>query len=110
MADSLKILGQLKPAANALEVFYTVPAGVQTSVVSFFVCNVSGGSSSFSIALSRGGAAIQDAHYIHFTDSLSSNTTFPVASPIMLSATDIIRVKSNDGNCSFTATGIEVPG
>lgn len=109
MADRLGILGQKKPGAGVLENLYTVPTGSSASVTSLFVCNVSGGSSSFSIAISRAGAAIADEQYIHFTDSLASNTTFPVAAPIMLSATDVIRVKSNDGNCTFTATGIEVP-
>lgn len=108
MADTLKILGQKQPAANALDVLYTVPAGVQTTITSLFVCNVSGGSSSFSIELAPAGAATATAQFIHFADTLSANTTFPVAAPIMLFAGDVVRVKSNDGNSVFTATGLEV--
>lgn len=110
MADALKILGQAKPAANALEVLYTVPVGAQCTVTSLFVCNVSGGSSSFTIEVARGGADSAPSQAIHFADTLAANSTFPVAAPIMLASTDVLRVKSNDGNCSFTATGLEMTG
>jgi len=110
MADALKILGQARPAAGALEVLYTVPLGAQCTVTSLFVCNTSGGSTAFTVEVARGGAESSLLQAIHYADSLASNSTFPVAAPIMLSSTDLIRVKSSDGNCSFTATGLEMTG
>lgn len=105
MATNPKILGQLKPAAAALSVIYTVPSGKKVTA-RLMVCNQSGAADSFRVALSKAGASIAVAHYIAFGQSIDANDAVSSVA-FGLAATDVVRVYSANGDCSFTLSGLE---
>lgn len=104
MAKSYGILGQAAPGATTLSTAYTVPAS-RHATVRVLVCNRSS-SDTFRIAVSPGGAAIDDAHYVAYGQAIAANDS---ASSVAFTVTggDLVRVWSANGTCSFSVTGIE---
>lgn len=109
MATTNKVLGaQVKPGAlggGSPTDLYTVGAATQANV-NIFVCN-QGAADTFRISIAVAGAALNAIQYIAYDTPLAANSTLNYTG-ISLGATDKIRVSSASGNCSFTATGIEI--
>lgn len=108
MADTLKILGQLGPAATTLGTLYTVPGATSTSVASIIACNRDATAATFRVSLAAGGAALGSTQYIYFDTALPSNDTFIATVGVTLAATDELRVFASHGSVTFTAVGVEV--
>lgn len=108
MTDTLKILGQLTPAANNLEDLYTVPSSTQTSVSSVIVCNQSGANIQFSISVAVNGAGNSAKQYLYFNIFLDANDSFVATLGLSLSAGDVVRVKTDTETVSFNMFGVEV--
>ena len=106
MSTTSKILGQNKPAAAIDITLYTVPDGVEAEV-NLFVCNQSVDSDKIRIALVPSGETLAKKHYIFYDSAIGSNHTLNVTG-IGLKAGSTIHVYSENGNVSFTATGLEV--
>jgi hypothetical protein len=107
MAETAKVLGQSKPSATTLSNLYTVPASTQTVASSISVCNTGGSSDSFRISVSKAGAADSLLQYLYRDVSISANDTFVATIGLTLEETDVVRVYSTSGNCSFQLFGIE---
>jgi hypothetical protein len=102
-----RIFGQLKPSdTSTAQVLYTVPANTRAQVT-VFVCNQNADIEFFRIALVPAGGSLIAARYIAWDSPLAGNGVFSV-SGIGLNQGDSIWVKSDQGNLSFTATGIQL--
>lgn len=108
MAETLKVLGQSAPAATTLTDLYTVPAATQTTVSTVFVCNQNAGKIIFRISVAVGGAANATSQYLYWDVTLLGNSTFAATVGLTLGAGDIIRVRTDTTNVSFSAYGAEV--
>ena len=107
MANTLKVLGQLVPAAATLSDLYTVPASTSTVCSSLVVCNRSASATSFRIAVRPLGAAISDEMYLYYDLPITGNNTFIATIGISLEATTVISVYATLSTLSFSAYGQE---
>ena len=106
MARRVGILGtQQAPGAGILTDAYTVPLA-KYATAKVLICNRTGSADTFRVALSPAGAAIDSAHYVAYDQDLAAHDA--VASVgFTIGETDVVRVRSAAGACSFTVTGIE---
>lgn len=107
MADNLKVLGQVLPAATTQTSLYTVPASRSAVVSTLTVCN-QGTAGTFRIAIQPAGAALAAVHYLYFDASIGANVTAAFTIGITLATTDIVGVYSSNGAMSFHVYGNEV--
>jgi len=108
MAETLKILAQLSPAATTLTTLYTVPAATSAVISSLVICNQNVTTINFRISLAIAGAANNVKQYIYYDLPLLANDTFIATIGISLATTDLIRVYSDTTNVSFSVTGVEI--
>ena len=108
MADTLKVLGQVAPEALTLTDLYTAPAGTQVVVSSIIICNRFYADTTFCLAVSPGGASINDKHYLYYDTRIPGNETLAAQIGVTLSAGDKLRVRAGSNHLSFSAFGIEV--
>lgn len=108
MADTLKILGQVSPAATTVTDLYTVPAGKSSAVSTIVVCNRAATAATFRISVAAAGAADATSQYIFFDQALDANSTYTATIGVTLATTDKIRVYTSTANFSITAFGVEV--
>lgn len=108
MAETLKVLGQSVPVANALTDAYTVPAATQATVSSVVVANQNSGTTVFRVSIAVAGAADTAKQYLYYDLPLAGNDTFVATIGVTIGATDVIRVMSSLGNVSFNIFGVEV--
>ena len=104
-----KVLGQAYPTAGTLTTLYTVPE--QTSAWarchSIAVCNQASEMTTFRVSIAIAGAADATKQYLYYDEVLLANDTFIAAIGVMLANTDVLRVYSANGQCSFQAFGEE---
>ena len=105
MAQTSKIFGQNKPDAGVDTNLFTV-GGTNEAQISIFVCNQGNDWERFTIALVPNNQSEQPENYLAFNTLLSRNGVLAF-SGIFLNSGDKVQVSSTDGNCSFTATGID---
>lgn len=108
MADTLKILGSVAPAAATSTTLYTVPAATSTTLSSITVCNTSANATSFRISVAAAGAALATNQYVYYDQTISGNSTYVATIGITLAATDVVRVYATLATLSFNAFGVEV--
>ena len=108
MADALKVLGQVAPAATTLTALYPVPAATSASASSLIVCNRGGSATSFRVSLAIAGAADDPAQYVYYDLTIPANETFIATVGFTLATTDVVRVYAGNGNLSFHLLGVEV--
>lgn len=108
MTDTYKPLAQNYPTAATLTDMYTVPGATQTVVASVFVCNQSAVADSFRISVAVAGAADSPEQYLYYNVPIRGNATFVATVGITMSTTDVLRIRSTNGTCSFNATGVQV--
>lgn len=108
MAESLKILAQLKPISSTTTLLYTVPANTIASISSVTICNMSASMTSFRISVAPSGAALSDEQYVYYDQPLEGNQTFVQTIGITLQQSDVIRVHSSSSDLSFNVFGVEV--
>lgn len=107
MADTLKVLGQVAPAAATMTDLYTAPC--QVVVSSIIICNRGGSDTTFRLAVSPGGgASIEDKHYLYYDTRIPGSETLAAQIGVTLSAGDKLRVRAGNNFLSFSAFGIEV--
>lgn len=107
MAETIKVLGQLKPAATTLSTLYTVPAATSTVSSTLTVCEQAGAATTFRISVAVAGAADDPKQYLVYDAALAANETKTFTLGITLAATDIVRVYSTSGDVSFNLFGAE---
>jgi hypothetical protein len=104
MARTYGILGQSAPAATTLTAAYTVPSA-KHATARVLACNRST-ATTFRIALSPAGAAIDNAHYVAYDQAIDANDSVSSVA-FTVTETDVVRVYSDSGSVSFSVTGIE---
>ncbi len=108
MANNLKILGQLAPAATTLGTLYTAPGTATTSVSSLVVCNRGGVATTFRVSSAILGSADGTSQYLYYDVNIPANDTFVSTLGITLGTTDQLRCYAGNGSLSFSAYGVEV--
>jgi hypothetical protein len=109
MTDTLKVLGQLIPAAGVTGDLYIVPALTSTVVTCVVVCNQSNADTTFRISLSIAGAALATKQYLVYDLPISGNDVWLWAdAKISMATTDVLRVSSASGSISFNCSGLEL--
>ena len=105
MAATIKVLGQLKPAAATLSTLYTAPTAAVISSIT--VCNLGASPDVFRIAIRPAGEAINEKHYLYYDVYISNNDTFIATVGLTLAATDVVSVYSTNGTTAFNLFGQE---
>lgn len=106
MTNTLKILGQTATTAS-LTTLYTVGASIQTTISTLIACNTGSTPTTFSISVAAAGAVDSIQQYLYYNVPINGNDTFAATIGLTLGTSDVIRVKSGNGACSFSAFGIE---
>jgi len=107
MALTLKVLGQVAPAATTATDLYTVPGATSTVVSTLLVCNRGATSATFRVSVRVAGAADATKQYLYYDVAIAKNDTFTATLGVSLAATDVITVYAGNANLSFSAFGQE---
>ena len=107
MADSLKVLGQVDPAATTTTVLYTVPDKSQTTVSSIVAANRTGSAITFRLSVHVAGATADDKQYLYYDKSVAANDSLTIVIGITLNQTDVIKVYTSAVDMSFNIFGCE---
>mgnify|MGYP003672054369 FL=1 len=107
MADVLKVLGQLDPAATTTTVLYTVPDMTQTTVSSIVAANRTGSAITFRLSVHVGGAGADDKQYIYYDKSVAANDSLSIIIGMTLNQTDVLKVYTSAVDMSFNIFGCE---
>ena len=107
MADSLKVLGQVDPAATTTTVLYTVPDKTQTTVSSIVAANRTGSAITFRLSVHVGGASADDKQFLFYEKSVAANDSLSIVIGITLDQTDVIKVYTSAVDMSFNIFGCE---
>jgi len=107
MADTLKVLGQLDPAATTVTVLYTVPDMTQTTVSSIVAANRTGSAITFRLSVHVAGAGADDKQYLFFDKSVAANDSLSIVIGITLNQADVVKVYTSAVDMSFNIFGCE---
>lgn len=107
MAETLKVLGQLVPAASTLTTLYTVPAATSTVVSSLTCCNPSGSSTTVRVSIAVAGAADDPKQYLYYDVPVLGHDTLTATLGLTLATTDLVRVLAANGLVAFNLFGAE---
>jgi hypothetical protein len=107
MADNLKVLGQLDPAATTVTVLYTVPDMTQTTVSSIVAANRTGSAITFRLSVHVGGASADDKQFIYYDKSVAANDSLSIVLGITLNQTDVVKVYTSSVSPSHNMFGCE---
>tara|TARA_R100001015_G_C4602796_1_gene157773 strand:+ start:494 stop:832 length:339 start_codon:yes stop_codon:yes gene_type:complete len=107
VADSLKVLGQVDPAATTTTVLYTVPDKTQTTVSSIVAANRTGSAITFRLSVHVGGAGADDKQYLYYDKSVAANDSLTIVIGITLDQTDVLKVYTSAVDMSFNIFGCE---
>ena len=106
MPQTPKIFGQNKPDAQIDTNLFTVSNGHQAQV-SIFVCNQIDNYDRFTIALIPYSQSEQSENYLAYNTPLVNHGILAF-SGIYLNSGDRVQVSTQYGQCSFTATGLDI--
>lgn len=108
MAITYKVLGQVAPAATTATTLYTVPASTSAVISTLTICNRSGVSATYRIAVRVAGAPLANEDYLAYDTTVAGNDTIALTLGITLAATDIVTVYASNTNLSFNLFGSEM--
>jgi len=108
MADTLKVLAQVKPSAAVLTDAYTVPGATSATISSIVVTNQSATPTAFRISVAVAALADTAKQYIAYDVPIGANVTITFTIGITLAATDVVRVYNTLATLSFNIFGVEV--
>lgn len=109
MADTICVLGQAQPGAGAMFDLVFVPLEQAGAVIStLFVANQSKSCGTFTVSIAKANATDTTSQIIYPNVEVFAESTFPITAGITLGSTDILRVKSSNGQMSFTACGTRI--
>lgn len=101
---STHIIAQLAASAGILSDLYTVPA-LMRAMLRITVTNRNVSAGAFRIAVAPGGAADDPKHYVAYDETIGGLTSV-TSVPLALAAGDVVRVRGNNSDMSFTLTGL----
>lgn len=101
------ILGQAKPDANISENLVQVGENREAQF-NIFVCNQNNEIDDFVyVSVVPAGATLGPQHYVFFNTRLDKGAT-AIFNGFCLSSNDRMIIRTANGYCSFTATGLEI--
>lgn len=109
-----KILNQVAPAATTETQLYSVPATVNSAVVSsIIVCNQAGTSATYRIAVlttsnAATGAVATSSNWIVYGATVPASDSVVIPAGITIQSGGSIRVYSSSSTVSFSAFGSEI--
>ena len=86
-----------------------MPASTTAVISTIKVCNQTGSATTFRISVAVAGAADAAKQYLYYDTPIAANDTYSATEGWSLATTDVIRVQSANGSCSFNIFGVEVP-
>lgn len=107
MASDYKVLGQVAPASNTVDL-YTVPSGKAAVVTNIIVTNRHSSTSSYRIAVRPAASATSNEHYIAYDIDAPGLGTTALTLALTLQAGYDLEVTSSSANLSFSAFGTEI--
>lgn len=107
MADVIKVLGQLDPAATTTTTLYTVPDLNQTTVSSINVCNRTASALTFRLSVHVADAGADNKQFIYYDKSVSATDTFSAVLGLTLNQSDVVKVYASGTGLSFNMFGVE---
>ena len=108
MADIIQVLGQAKPAASTMIDLCNAPLDTRAVISTLFVANQSTDCAKFTVSIARANAVEAAEQIIYPNVEIFAESAFPITAGICLGSTDVLRVKSSNGQCSFTACGTRI--
>jgi hypothetical protein len=108
MAESLKVLGQISPAANTLTTLYTVPGSTQATISTIVACNQNGSNVRVRISVAVAGATDDAKQYIYYDTLITNRDSLLATIGMTLNAGDVVRVRADNTGVSFSIFGVEV--
>lgn len=91
--------------AGTLTVLYTAPMPCAVSTI--VVCNRASTTTTFRLAHTSGGGAVQLGHYFAYDAMIAGNSTVPFTLGVCMAATDVLRAFAGNANLSVVAWGEE---
>lgn len=109
MANIHVLMGRSKPAAATPTTLYTSPVSTKTQWYSLSVCNSGNSDDSITVWLvPSGGAAADNNMIIGKTMVVDFGDPYGYNIPQIIEPGDFIVVQSTNGNCTFTASGLQI--
>jgi hypothetical protein len=109
MATAYKVLAQNNPSATTETTLYTVPSNTSAVVSTIAICNQSGSSGTYRIAVrpaADGSTAAK--HWIVYGATVAASDSIMLTLGLTLAAGDVVRVYASSANMSFSAFGSEL--
>lgn len=107
MAEAIKVLGQLNPAATTLTALYTVPANKVAVTSTLSVCEKGAAAATYRISVAVAGAADNAKQYIVYDSALAANESKFLTIGLTLGTGDVVRVYASTANVAFNLFGAE---
>lgn len=108
MPAAYKVLGQTTPAAATVGTAYTVPASTSAIVSTVGVCNVSGASRTFRLAVVKSGGTLGNANYLQYDATLAATAGTTYTLGLTLAAGDMVQVYASGTAVAFNVFGVEL--
>ncbi len=109
MATAYKVLAQINPSATTETTLYTVPSSTSAVVSTLAVCNQSGSSGTYRIAVrpaADGSTAAK--HWIVYGATVAASDSIMLTLGITLAEGDKVQVYSSSSSMSFSVFGSEL--
>lgn len=108
MSDAAKTLGQSLPTGGTLTDLYVVPGATSAVLSTLVICNQGTVDDKVRVAVAVAGAADTAKQYLYYDLAVAAKDTFAATLGLTLAATDVLRVYSLGGQCSFNIFGAEL--
>ena len=109
MATAYKVLAQNNPSATTETTLYTVPSSTSAVVSTISICNQTGSSATYRIAVrpsADGSTAAK--HWIVYGATVAASDSTMLTLGITMATGDKIQVYGSTANISFAAFGSEI--
>ena len=106
MAGTFRVLAQLYPTAAVETPFYVCNAN-SVVISSFMVCNLAGISDTLYVRICVANASNNNAQILYSNLSILGNGVLELTAGLTLANSDVIKVTSTNGTCSFQLFGQE---
>lgn len=107
MADVLKVLGQAAPANTTDVTLYFVPDTTVATTSSLVVCNRTGGSLTFRVAIRVADAPLENKQYLYYDKAVAANDSHVAVLGMTLNQLDSVSVRASADGLSFNLFGVE---
>lgn len=108
MGESLKILGQVSPAATTNTVLCVVPPSISFLGSSLTVCNTNSVYAVFRVYVVKSGGSAGISNALYYDVIIPENETFIATVGLTMATGDSIVVYASNSNLSFQLFGSEV--